>query len=66
MVIENTAGQGSNLGNRFEQISEMIKYNYHLHNVIKTNLLENLKNYSGEDYLWLNEEKDDNTNCCNW
>lgn len=25
LVIENTAGQGSNLGNRFEQISEMIK-----------------------------------------
>lgn len=34
-----------------KQISEMIKYNYHLHNVIKTNLLENLKTYSGEDYL---------------
>ena len=33
-----------------KQLSEMIKYNYHLHNVIKTNLLEIVKNYSGEDY----------------
>lgn len=32
-----------------EILAKMIRCNYHLHNVIKTNLLDNLKNYSGYD-----------------
>lgn len=32
-----------------EVLAKMIRCNYHLHNVIKTDLLNNLKNYSGYD-----------------
>lgn len=36
-------------------LAKMIMCNYHLHNVIKTNLLENLRTYSGYDGI--NEHK---------
>ena len=34
-----------------ETLEKMIKCNYHLHNIIKTNLIDNLRNYKNERYF---------------